>query len=72
MTDTEKSVSMTTIFVGYSLGISLNCRDGFYSSCEECGEYFRDNNLREHKGKIYCEDCLREILENETEVDEAI
>lgn len=49
-----------------------DCRDGFYSFCEECGEYFRDNNLREHKGKMYCEDCLREILENETEVDEAI
>lgn len=49
-----------------------DCRDGFYSSCEECGEYFRDNNLREHKGKMYCEDCLREILENEAEIDEAV
>lgn len=49
-----------------------DCRDYYYSCCEECGEYFRNNNLREHKGKMYCEDCLREILENETEIDEAV
>lgn len=49
-----------------------NCCDYYYSCCEECGECFRDNNLREHKGKMYCEDCLREILENEAEIDEAV
>lgn len=48
------------------------CCDDYYSCCEDCGEYFRTNNLREHKGKMYCEDCLREILENETEIDEAV
>ena len=49
-----------------------DCCDYYYSCCEECGEYFRNNNLREHKGKMYCEDCLREILENETDIDEAV
>ena len=49
-----------------------DCCDYYYSCCEECGEYFRNNNLREHKGKMYCEDCLREILEHETEIDEAV
>ena len=49
-----------------------DCCDYYYSCCEECGECFRNNNLREHKGKMYCEDCLREILENETDIDEAV
>lgn len=52
--------------------VCSDCCDYYYSCCEECGEYFRNNNLREHKGKMYCEDCLREILENETEIDEAV
>lgn len=49
-----------------------DCCDYYYRCCEECGEYFRNNNLRKHKGKMYCEDCLREILENEAEIDEAV
>ena len=52
--------------------VCSDCCDYYYSFCEECGEYFRNNNLREHKGKMYCEDCLREILEHETEIDEAV
>ena len=52
--------------------VCSDCCDYYYSFCEECGECFRNNNLREHKGKMYCEDCLREILEHETEIDEAV
>ena len=55
--------------------VCSDCCDNYYSCCEDCGEYFRNNNLREHKGEMYCEDCLREILENEeseTEIDEAV
>ena len=49
-----------------------DCWDYYYRCCEECGEYFRNNYLRKHIGKMYCEDCLREILENEAEIDEAV
>ena len=52
--------------------VCSDCCDYYYIYCEECGEYFRENNVREHKGKMYCEDCLREILEHETEIDEAV
>ena len=44
-----------------------DCLDEHYGRCEECDEYFLLEDLHEHNGRHYCNDCYDELVEDEEE-----
>lgn len=53
---------------GYTIHERRNCNmccEDYYSLCDQCKEYFHENDLTDHDGQNLCDECLTKI-ERET------
>ena len=55
---------------GWGHYVCDHCLEEYFTQCEECDEYVRNEDVYWHDGHAYCEDCYDRALEEEQEENE--